>query len=84
MTDNQKILTSISIVAGVLLVGKLAKTYSQKSSSFVDENQSEAEGNINIPAGAAKQKYRPNSWAKVGNNWIWVNTEGNLVITDAV
>lgn len=59
---------------------------SEKKSHFVDKNLSEAEGKkeIILPADAAKKKYRPFSWVRVGKNWIWTDENGNLVITDGI
>lgn len=80
MKDAHKFILAAGILGIALWLGNKAKQ--NKKSSFVDENLSEAEGKKELPAGIAKKKYRPDSWARVGKNWVWVNGEGNLVITD--
>ena len=73
----------LGLLTAGIITGKVKFSSKEKKSQFVDEELSEAEG-MTLPAGAAKKSYRPNSWAKVGNNWIWVNADGNLVLTDGV
>ncbi len=76
MTDVQKFFTAGAILGLVFLVGKKMK---ESHSSFIDEELSDASG-TKENCFPQKKRFKPNTWTRVGNNWIWVNGEGELVI----
>lgn len=76
MRTEKIIFALIGVIAGITLFKKATG-----KSNFVDEEASDMTGVIEVKVKPMKTRvYRPNSWVQLGEDYLWVDAKGNLLI----
>jgi hypothetical protein len=88
-TSYKYLLGTVAVIGAVVLYKKYNKNEvvaSSKAKISTDENapisedeKSEFLGFGRVTKQAESKNYKPDSWAKINNKWVWINSKGKPV-----